>query len=189
MNVLQQCETLMRQRKGDWWQELCAIIPELTALSETPQPREHHAEGDVAQHTRMAIGHCPPDCPSPLLWIALLHDIGKAETTVTHDDNRITAHGHAKLGAERAETILADLGMPLEQREQITWTIRHHVFHHSWQLRTPADLSKRQRSVMLHPWFPMLLEFLRIDSLASESTQGNMGHYFFYRDLLASMHK
>lgn len=187
MNVIEHCETCMRLRHSGWWEKLCTSIPELTRLAATPQAREHHAEGDVARHTQLALAHCPQDCSPILLWVALLHDIGKAETTCVQADGRITAHGHAKRGAERAASILTRLGMDTDRREQVVWTIRHHVFHHSWQLHSPSELSKRQRKVMLHPWFPLLLEFLRIDSLASVSKHANMEHYIFYRDLLATL--
>ncbi|MGD9947318.1 MAG: HD domain-containing protein [Desulfobulbus sp.] len=187
MKVIEHCESLMRKRPAGWWEELCALIPELAGLAGTPQPREYHAEGDVAQHTRLALSHCPHDCSAVLLWVALLHDIGKPKTTVIQTDGHITAHGHAKRGAEQAESILIRLGMPTECREQITWTIRHHVFQHSWQLHSPADLSNRQRNFIQHPWFPLLLEFLHVDTQASVSKQRETDHYLFYKNLLATI--
>ena len=117
----------------------------------------------------------------------MLHDIGKPATTEQNADGRITAYGHAKLGAEMAEVILARLGIPVERRERITWVIRHHTFHHSWQLQEPEDLSKKQRQYMVDPKFPLLLEFLRIDSLASHDNPGGMDAYDFYNKLRASL--
>jgi len=86
-----------------------------------------------------------------------------------------------------AETILARLGMPVERRERITWVIRYHTFHHSWQLQRPEDLSKKQRQYLLDPKFPLLLEFLKIDSLASHHNPGGTQAYDFYKKLLASI--
>jgi putative nucleotidyltransferase with HDIG domain len=180
-------EALLRQREDDWWSRLCAIMPELHALCGTPQPPEYHAEGDVAIHTRLAIEACPAGCDPDLLWVALLHDIGKPATTEQNADGRITAYGHARLGAEMAEVILARLGIPVERRARISWVIRHHTFHHSWQLQRPEDLSKKQRQYLVDPNFPLLLEFLRIDSLASHNNPGGMEAYDFYKKLLVSI--
>jgi len=183
MKEIERAEVLMTQRNDGWWIQLCVIVPELLALSGTPQPPEYHAEGDVAIHTRFAIEACPADCDPDLLWVALLHDIGKPSTTEQNEDGRITAYGHAKLGAEMAETILARLGMPVKRRDRITWVIRHHTFHHSWQLQKPEDLSKKQRQYLVDPKFPLLLELLRIDSLASHDNPGGMEAHDFYKKL------
>ena len=187
MNRVKIVEDLMSQRDEGWWAELCGMIPELHAMAGTQQPTEYHAEGDVAIHTRLAIEACPDDCDPDLLWVALLHDIGKPATTEQNLDGRITAHGHDKLGAEMAESILARVGMPVERRERIAWVIRYHTFHHSWQLQKPEDLSKKQQQYLVDPKFPLLLEFLRIDSLASHGNPGGMEAYDFYKELLASI--
>lgn len=183
MKPIEAIEGLMRRRDEGWWSNLCAMIPELNALSGTQQPAEYHAEGDVAVHTRLAITACPSGCDPDLLWVALLHDIGKPATTEQRADGRITAHGHARLGAEMAEVILARLGMPAERRARIKWVVRHHTFHHSWQLQKPEDLSRKQRRYLEDPKFPLLLEFLRIDSLASHDNPGGLDAYHFYTSL------
>ncbi len=183
MNRVKMVENLMSQRDEGWWGELCGMIPELKAMAGTQQPPEYHAEGDVAVHTRLAIEACPADCDPDLLWVALLHDIGKPATTEQKADGRITAYGHARLGAEMAEVILTRLGMPAERCARINWVIRHHTFHHSWQLQKPQDLSKKQRQYLVDPKFPLLLEFLRIDSLASRDNPGGLDAYNFYKSL------
>ena len=187
MNRIETVESLLRRRDEGWWGELCGMIPELHAMAGTQQPPEYHAEGDVAIHTHLAIEACPADGDPDLLWVALLHDIGKPATTKQRADGRITAYGHARLGAEMAESILDRLGMPAERRDRIVWVIRHHIFHHSWQLQKPEDLSKKQRRYLADPKFPLLLEFLRIDSLASHGNPGGMEAYDFYEELLASI--
>lgn len=187
MTKLEQAESLLRQRKDGWWDQLCEIVPGLLALSGTPQPPEYHAEGDVAIHTRLAIEACPFNCDPDLLWVALLHDIGKPATTEQSADGRITSYGHSKLGAEMAEDILTGLGMSEERRARIIWVIRHHTFHHSWQLQKPDDLSKKQRKYLHDPKFPLLLEFLRIDSLASHDNPDGLESYNFYKKLRASI--
>jgi len=189
MTTLQQIEQELRQREPGWWGRLSKTIPELTFLAGTVQPPEYHAEGDVAMHTRLAIEACPATGDPDLLWVALLHDIGKPATTRMNEEGRITAHGHAKLGAEMADDILDRLGMPINRSERILWAIRHHVFHHAWQLQKAEDLSKKQRHYLLDPNFPLLLEFLRIDSLASRGNPRGLETYAFYRDLWESIDK
>jgi len=186
MSLLEKLEQDLRRREAGWWDRLSEAIPELALLSGTPQPPEYHAEGDVAIHTRLAIENCPADCDPDLLWVALLHDIGKPATTQRNEMGRITAYGHANLGAEMANEILRRIDVPDKRRERIQWTIRHHIFHHSWQLKKPEDLSKKQRKYLVDPNFPLLLEFLRIDSLASQGNPGGMQAYEFYKGLYQS---
>ena len=183
MGTIDRLEKSLRQRPDGWWQELVQELPELTALADTPQPREYHAEGDVATHTRLAIEACPANCDPDLLWIALLHDIGKPATTRQNEAGQITAHGHAGLGAAMAETLLTRLGMPEERRRRIVWAVRHHMFHLSWQLKDPAMLTNRQRSYLTNPDFPLLLEFLLIDAAASRGSSDVKPVYSFYRQL------
>lgn len=183
MNLLERLEKDLRLREPGWWDRLNSAIVELSLLSDTPQPPEYHAEGDVAIHTRLAIEACPPECDPDLLWVALLHDIGKPATTRQSHDGRITAYGHAKLGAEMAGGILCRIGMPAKRCERIQWIIRHHIFHHSWQLKKAEDLSKKHRKYLVDPDFPLLLEFLRIDSLASQGNPAGMQAYEFYKSL------
>jgi putative nucleotidyltransferase with HDIG domain len=187
MNSLNQLESELRRRETGWWTRLIESIPELVPLAETPQPPEYHAEGDVAIHTRLAVETCSSDCDPDLLWVALLHDIGKPATTEQNEDGRITSYGHAKLGTEIARNILDRFGMPAERHKRILWAVRHHTFHHSWQLQKAEDLSKKQRKYLTDPDFPLLLEFLRIDSLASKGNPSGMAAYTFYKNLLESI--
>jgi len=76
--------------------------------------------------------------------------------------------------------------MPEKRRGRILWTIRHHIFHHSWQLNKAEDLTKKQRKYLIDPDFPLLLEFLRIDSLASQGNPAGMQAYEFYKRLYQS---
>ena len=189
MRLLDQLENELSRRETGWWTRLSNTIPELAPLADTPQPPEYHAEGDVAIHTRLAIETCPSDCDPDLLWVALLHDIGKPATT-THDENgRITAHGHDKHGAKLADKILERLEMPKERRRRIVWVIRHHMFHHSWQLKSADELTNKQRAYLINPDSPLLLEFLRVDTAASHGRGDSMQAYEFYRNLWAELTK
>jgi putative nucleotidyltransferase with HDIG domain len=182
MKPFQAIEDELRQRDPGWWGRVVEAIPELAELAGTPQPQQYHAEGDVAEHTKLAIEACPPDCDPDLLWAALLHDVGKPLVTKDEDD-RITAHGHHSIGAEIAERILQRLKMDGQRRELIVWAVRHHTFHLSWNLTTPKQASRRHKRFVAHPRFPFLLELVKVDSLASKGHPRGMAAYELYRQL------
>jgi predicted HD phosphohydrolase len=120
----------------------------------------------VAEHTKLAVEACPPDCDPDLLWAALLHDVGKPLVTKDEDDN-ITAHGH--------------------HAERIVWAIRHHTFHLSWNLTAPEQASQRHRRFVADQRFPLLLELLRADSAASLGHPRGMQTYELYSRLRKSV--
>ena len=187
MTALAALQAELEERRDGWWERLMAAIPELAELDATPQSPHYHPEGDVGVHTRLAVAACPPGSDPDLPWAALLHDIGKPATSRREDDGRITTHGHDRQGAELAETILARLGMPEERRARIAWAIRHHMFHLSWQLGPAGELSRRQLRALQNPDFPLLLELLRVDSLASLGGGQKLEAYTLYRDLWRSL--
>ena len=182
MKSVESIEVELRQRNHGWWERVVQFIPELAELEGTPQPLDYHAEGDVANHTRLAVQACPPDCVPDLLWASLLHDVGKPLTTKDNGE-RITAHGHHAVGAEIAATILRRLRMNPERRALIVWAIRHHTFHLSWNLTTPEQVSPRHKRFIADPRFPFLLELLRVDSIASQGHPRQMAAYELYSKL------
>jgi len=182
MKPFESIEAELRQRNSGWWDRVVQAIPELAELSSTPQPVQYHAEGDVANHTRLAVGACGPDCEPDLLWASLLHDVGKPLTT-KDDGGRITAHGHHAVGAEIAARILQRLQINPERKALIVWAIRHHTFHLSWNLTAPEQASRRQKRFVADPRFPFLLELLRVDSIASRGHPRGMAAYELYSKL------
>jgi putative nucleotidyltransferase with HDIG domain len=182
MKPFESIEAELRQRNPGWWDRVAQAIPELTELGQTPQPAKYHAEGDVAEHTRLAVEACPFDSDPDLLWASLLHDVGKPLTT-KDDGERITAHGHHAVGAEIAERILQRLEMNYERRQLIVWAIRHHTFHLFWNLTTPEQASRRHMRFVADPRFPFLLELLKVDSVASRGHPRGMEAYELYSKL------
>jgi putative nucleotidyltransferase with HDIG domain len=183
---IQEIEDQLRHRQMGWWIRLERSIPELCEMSNTQQSPEYHAEGDVAKHTRLAIEACPDSCDPDLLWAALLHDIGKPATTLSIE-GKITAHGHGRVGAVIADGVLDRLGMPQKRKDRIVWAVKHHLFHHSWQLKNIQDATRKQISFVKHADFPLLLELLRVDSVASEGHSRKLTDYEFYRQLKLSV--
>ena len=100
------------------------------------QDRIHHAEGDVAVHTRMVLDALQnldgfrnlSVQEQEVLWTAaLLHDVEKRSTTVQETDGSITARGHAKKGAMTARRFLyTQHNAPFVLREQMVNLVRYH---------------------------------------------------------------
>lgn len=122
----------------DWavaWSVLRDRFDWVRRLEAVPQDPVHHAEGDVAIHTRLvceAMAALPAfrtlDDEARLVAFAgaLLHDVAKPDCTRTDDEGRVTSHGHSVRGAMLARTILWRLGMPFALREQVVGMVRHH---------------------------------------------------------------
>lgn len=182
MRPFEPIEQELRQRSPGWWARVVQVIPELAELEGTPQPVHYHAEGDVANHSRLAVEACSTECHPDLLWASLLHDVGKPLMT-KDDGGRISAHGHHAVGAEIAERILQRLQMNHRRIELIVWAVRHHTFHLSWNLSSPEQASRRQKRFVADPRFPFLLELLRVDSIASRGHPRGMAAYELYSKL------
>ena len=111
----------------------------------------HHAEGDVATHTRMACEALaalpawrerPAEERTRLFAAALLHDVAKPDCTQVEEDGRITAHGHSRRGDLVARRVLWEAGVPIAWREHVAALIRHHQVPF-WALERPrGDLDR-----------------------------------------------
>ncbi|MBL7260028.1 AAA family ATPase [Paractinoplanes lichenicola] len=146
---------------SDWtvFAELCPVAPAWTVpwarveaefdwirrLRGVPQDAVHHAEGDVATHTRMAaeaLAAMPAwrALPEPervrLFATVLLHDVAKPDCTRTDSDGRITAHGHSRRGDLAVRRILWELDAPRPWREHVAALVRHHQVPF-WALERP----------------------------------------------------
>lgn len=117
---------LQALRREPWWQ----------AMAATPQDPVYHPEGDVAVHTERVVDavRSDPDVqdlPDPdrsiLEWAAVLHDVGKPDTTVEEEDGHITSRGHSRCGEILARRILWERGMDVRARERICRLVRTHM--------------------------------------------------------------
>lgn len=84
----------------------------LYKLKETEQSPIHHPEGNVWNHTMLVIDHAAKYKDKSkdrrvFMWAALLHDIGKAETTKNRK-GKITAYNHETVGADLAIEFLEE---------------------------------------------------------------------------------
>jgi len=117
------------------WDRIHAAFDWIRAMDGVAQDPVHHAEGDVATHTRMAaeaLAALPefrdrePADRIRLFATVLLHDVAKPFTSRTDADGRVTAHDHSRAGDLAARRILWRLGAPIAWREHVATLIRHH---------------------------------------------------------------
>lgn len=121
---------------------LFRLMPELGVLSGCRQPKNHHSEGDVWAHTRLAISKLgspefaamfPGERPTVEAVLAvLLHDVAKPQTAVWNGEVA-TFYGHPERGAETARVIAERLkfssvdGAGVET-ERLAALVRLHLF-------------------------------------------------------------
>lgn len=127
------------------WDQVSAAFDWVRDLAGVPQDPHHHAEGDVAVHTRLAcqaLADMPQWRARPagervrLFTAVLMHDIGKPGCTRVDPDGRITSHGHSVRGDLMVRRILWELGADIAWREHVAALVRHHQFPF-WALARP----------------------------------------------------
>jgi putative nucleotidyltransferase with HDIG domain len=108
----------------------------LEAMDRTEQNPVYHAEGNVLKHTRMVAEKVAELASNftltesereALQWAAVLHDVGKVETT-QWQDNRWRSPGHEKAGVPIARDIMLNHQVPLALRQQVLGLVRWHGF-------------------------------------------------------------
>ncbi|MFH1534334.1 MAG: CCA tRNA nucleotidyltransferase [Nitrospirota bacterium] len=168
---------IMSQVPGQAFEELFEIgaldliIPELGKLKGLAQPLQYHTEGDVWDHSILALNSLTqeevdpnplPEAPPTiaLKWATLLHDIGKFDT-FSEDAERIRYDQHAEVGSEISKKILKGLNFPKKTIDRVFWLIRHHMM--VVPLFEMPD--KRKKHWFLEPGFEELLEVYRADAM------------------------
>lgn len=103
----------------------------LNKLKKTEQSPKHHPEGSVWNHTMLVIDEAAKvkdmsQDKKVFMWAALLHDIGKADTTMLRK-GRITSYDHDKLGAELSETFLSEFTDDAAFVQKVSTLVRWHM--------------------------------------------------------------
>ncbi len=103
----------------------------LKKLEKTPQSPKHHPEGSVWNHTLMVVDaaaqrRAESADPRVFMWAALLHDVGKPDTTRVRRD-RITAYEHDKTGARLTRKFLSFFTNDDEFVDRVAVLVRYHM--------------------------------------------------------------
>ena len=101
-------------------------LPEFQKLREVGGHKVYHLEGDAYTHTMLVMLHAIKlfGIDSPMVLVALLHDIGKIYTSVCHGPGDWSYPNHAKIGAENLDKFL-----PVSHPEffKVQWYIANHI--------------------------------------------------------------
>jgi len=126
----------MKVLQESGWLEL---YPELAALPGIPQDPEWHPEGDVWVHTLHVCDAAAAIADRDglhdeeraiLLFAALCHDLGKANTT-EFVDGRWRAHGHCETGVPLTRCFLERIGCLESIIEVVEPLVQEHLVHAS----------------------------------------------------------
>ena len=103
----------------------------LNKLKHTMQSPKHHPEGNVWNHTMLVVDEAAKvknesNDRKVFMWSALLHDIGKPDTT-RNRKGKITSYDHDKVGAELARKFLVEFTDDEVFIEKVVELIRWHM--------------------------------------------------------------
>lgn len=111
------------------------LLPEVADTKNFWQKYKKYSS-ELFSHLMMALDcvakHTSEDKKN-LRWAALLHDIGKVKTVWIGKDGMTNWNGspkgdHEKVGADMTDELLTRLGMPEEDREEVVFFVRNHMF-------------------------------------------------------------
>lgn len=157
---------------------LARVLPEVAALAGTPQPPDHHPEGDVWTHTRLMLDAMVDPDPA-LAWAVLLHDVGKP-AALRRDGGRIRFIGHERRGEDLARGILTRLRLPRAVIDKAAALVGGHMKFFDAPAMRPSTLKRFLRA----PHFADRLELHRLDKLGSD---GDLTTWRFSRDRRATL--
>jgi len=146
------------------------IIPEVLQLINCEQPPQWHPEGDVFEHTCIALDLLEEQESVPQCLAVLLHDIGKPPTqTFDEADQRIRFNGHDGVGAEMSEVILRRLKYSNKIIEDVSWIVNRHMQFMNVQNMRTAKVKRFMSSEI----FELEMELHRVDCASSNGFTKN----------------
>lgn len=103
----------------------------LKKLKNTPQSPIHHPEGCVWNHVCLVVNQAAQvrhlsHNPTVFMWSALLHDIGKSETTSMRK-GRIVSYNHDTVGMDICVKILSEMTDNQEFIYQVSKLVKYHM--------------------------------------------------------------
>jgi len=134
------------------------LYPELHLLIDCPQALNYYPEGCAFFHSvhvcdamsEILQRNSFTEEESIILMLsALLHDIGKPQTTRVHEDGKITSYGHDKKGALLVPAFLERINAPNKYYQPITVLVKEHMAHIA--RKTPSTKAVKRLSNRLKP--------------------------------------
>lgn len=141
------------------------LFPHFIEMSKTPQDKEWHPEGDVWVHTLMVVDEAAivmrregmtKDESLVQILSALLHDVGKPETTFENEEGRIVSPGHEQKGETKAREFLQKINAPKEIEEKVVRLVMNHMIPGSLYRAEQkgtfiSDSAIKRLALKLHP--------------------------------------
>lgn len=116
-------------------------FPEIANLRKIEQGKRYHPEGDVLEHTFLALDVLKLEERDIETMLAiLLHDVGKGEVKTEKIGDNITFHGHASKGEKVAENILKRI----TNNKEIKIEVKKLVKYHMSPINIIEDIKKKQ---------------------------------------------
>ena len=175
---------------------LKVLIPELLKMKKCPQPENWHTEGDVWQHTKLALKNLdskkvqkefPDGMNIDVVVAALFHDIAKPYTIKTpakHGTDRIRFDEHERLGAKMFSEIAnrLKLSSPPDIQvdiEKIAWMIQRHLILLHGKVDEMKDLTMEKYFFKRPDWGQDFLKLIFIDanSTIPQSGKSDLTNY------------
>ena len=151
---------------------LC-YYPELAALVGCEQDARWHPEGDVWEHTLLALDAAvgrrngTRDDDLAVALAVLCHDFGKAVTTVHDDDGRIRSSGHEVVGEELAGAFLRRMWSEVSLLDIVLRLVREHMCPMGLIINDASDKAIRRLSLRVGGRMDLLLRVVECDMVAS----------------------
>ncbi len=143
---------------------LHVCFPLLDKMRAVPQPAEHHAEGDVFEHTMLAIDRVydyaltfnfPEEKLFYVMMSVLYHDIGKIETP---SEEWPKHHGHSNRGIGLLKEVKEELKLSNKVYNFMEFAAKEHMYFHNLQEMSASSLKKLlDRMKVMHTY-----EFLEL---------------------------
>lgn len=127
------------------------IFPEIEQMKNTPQPENHHPEGDVFVHTMLVLRRAADlNFNLETRFAALTHDFGKA----LNYKKRGNLRGHEREGVAVVEAFCERLKVPNRFRDIGVLTSDNHTLCHTLEQLRPQTIHKlivTNLNALVHP--------------------------------------